>query len=204
MKNTVPAMAAILLKNLRSQELSQAERNALYKRGLIENTMREETAARRGVDMLLAKRRGESWQTEIPIPPSELAKPAPPAAGRPLKIALITDGGLMLKGNPERMPSGRCTRYYTLDLHGHDTLDTSWLDINHFGYDTRYVASDPHRLVPFDVLRAWEGEGEIEIHPVLYTLAGVSTAVDYAASFGKSIAKELNEAGVQAVILTST
>ena len=204
MRKSMPLMTAVLLKDLWEEELSQDEQDALFKRGLIENAVLSENAARRGVAMLLAKQRGETWQSEIPIPVFDYSPPAPPVTGQPLKVALVTDGGLMLRGNPEKMPSGRCVRYYTIDLHDRASLDPSWLEVNHFGYDTRYVAADPHRLTPYDVVRDLEKAGELTLHPRLFTLAGVATAVESAAAIGRGIAGELKEAGIQAVILTST
>lgn len=204
MRKDMGQIAAFLLKRLKGEELSGQEAEAFYKRGLIGNVLREETAARRGTDMLLAKYRGEKWQTEIPVPVNELVSPAPPATGKPLKIALITDGGLMLKGNPEKMPSGRCTRYYKISLESRETLDAGWLEVNHFGYDTRYAAADPHRLVPYDAAKDLEKAGELTLYPFLYTFAGVATGADKAAAFGRDIAEELKEAGVQAAVLTST
>jgi glycine reductase len=204
MRRDMGKIAAILTKRLCGIDLPTDEQEALYKRGLIGNALLEESAARRGVDMLLAKFRGDKWHTEIPMPTNELAPPAPPVQDKPIKIALITDGGIMLKGNPEKMPSGRCTRYYKIGLDSHDAMDTSWLEVNHFGYDTRYVSADPHRLVPYDVVRELEKAGEVALHPYLFTFAGVATAADHAAAFGADIAKELKEAGIQAAILTST
>jgi len=204
MRDSMSLIAAILAKALSGEDLPSDERDALYKQGFIGNIVLEENAAKRGIDMLLAKYRGEKWLTEIPIPSNEFVPPAPPAQGMPLKIALITDGGLMLKGNPEKMPSGRCTRYYTIDISERESLDPGWLEVNHFGYDTRQVAADPNRLAPLDAVRALEKAGEVALHPVLYTFAGVATAADNAASFGRDIAQELKEAGIQAAILTST
>jgi glycine reductase len=66
------------------------------------------------------------------------------------------------------------------------------------------VAEDPHRLVPFDAVKALEQTGEVSLHPELFTFAGVATAAGNASAFGRDIAKELIDAGIQAAILTST
>ena len=197
-------MASILTKRLSGEELLPAEQDALCTRGLKKNIIMEKSAAARGVDMLLAKHRGEKLQTEIPIPISELVAPAPAVTTGPIKLALVTDGGLMLKGNPERMPSGRCERYYELNAEGKDRLDSNDYEVNHFGYDGRYVTADPHRLVPLDAAKALEKDGLLTIHPIIYSTAGAATAVENAASIGKGIAEELKKAGIQAAILTST
>jgi glycine reductase len=204
MKNCMPVMTSILVKYIRDEQLSPQEQSALCKRGLKENQVKEKTAAARAVDMLLAKYRGEGWQTEIPIPVSELVAPARAVAGEPIKLAFVTDGGLMLEGNPERMPSGRCERYYEIDVKDSEGLSPDFLEVNHFGYDNRYVVADPHRLVPYDVAKKLEEDGKLILHPIVYSTAGAATAVESAAKIGKGIAEELQKAGVQAAILTST
>jgi len=50
-----------------------------------------------------------------------------------------------------------------------------------------------------------EDEGVIQkLHPTLYSTTGVATTIEYSQQIGKGIAKELKDAGVNAVILTST
>jgi betaine reductase len=204
MKNSLPRMGAILLKGLEGIELSPDDRDALFKRGLKKNVVLEQTAAERAIRMLLAKHRGEKWQSELPIPRNETVKPAPPVTGKGFRVALITDGGLMLKGNPERMPSGRCKRWYRINIESLSKLTPAEVDVNHFGYDNRYVAADPNRLVPLDVMRDLEARGEVRLHPIIYSTAGAATAIENAASFGREIALELKNSEVRAAILTST
>jgi glycine reductase len=204
MKNSLPLMGAILVKLLEGIGLSVSEREMLFKRGLKQNVVMELNAAERAIRMLLAKHRGEKWQSELPIPKNEKVNPAPPAREKGFKLALITDGGLTIKGNPERMPSGRCERWYRIKIDSWKKLTPQEVEVNHFGYDNRYVAADPNRLVPLDALRELEETGEIILHPVIYSTAGAATAMENAASFGREIARELKETGVLAAILTST
>ena len=204
MKNSMPRMGEILLKLLQSEELSPDEKNQLYKRGLKENVILEKTAAQRAVEMLLAKFRGESWESELPMPKNDTVAPATAVKEKPFTLALITDGGLILKGNPERMPSGRSDRYCKINIEGWQKLTPEKVEVNHFGYDNRYVLAEPNRLVPLDVVRELERQGEIRLHQTIYSTAGAATAIENAASFGRQIADELKKAGVQAAILTST
>src|SRR5699024_140758 len=115
------------------------------------------------------------------------------------RIALVTDGGLIPRGNPERMASGRSTKWCKVNAGSWDKLNPDLVDINHFGYDNRYVLEDPNRLVPWDVCREMEESGEVGLHPYIYSTAGVSTAIENAASFGEEIAEEIKKDGVDAV-----
>lgn len=204
MKKSLPVMGGIIMKTLGGEGLSETEERALIRRGLKKNIDVEQTAAERAVEMLLKKYRGEPFETEVPIPVNEIVEPAPANTETPLSVALVTDGGLMYKGNPERMPSGRCERFYEIDIAGSDRLSADDLDTNHFGYDTRYVAADPNRLVPLDAVRSYEREGRLVVHPIVYATAGAGTAMEHAANIGKGIAQKLMDAGVGAAILTST
>jgi glycine reductase len=54
-------------------------------------------------------------------------------------------------------------------------------------------------------MRELEGEGVFgKLHPYLYTTTGTGTSVANAERFGQEIGRELKEAGVDGVILTST
>jgi len=75
----------------------------------------------------------------------------------------------------------------------------------HRGYDTTYVKQDPHRLVPVDVARELEREGEVgKLHELVYSTTGVATTLANSARMGREIAAKLKAAGVDGVILTST
>jgi betaine reductase len=65
--------------------------------------------------------------------------------------------------------------------------------------------ADPNRVLPLDMVRELEAEGAIgSLHELYYATVGNATSVANARSFGKAIARELLDAGVQAVLLTST
>jgi len=75
----------------------------------------------------------------------------------------------------------------------------------HGGYDPVYANEDPNRVLPVDVMRELEKEGKIgKLHRYYYATVGNGTPVAKAQQYGQAIAKELKDAGVQAVILTST
>jgi glycine reductase len=84
-------------------------------------------------------------------------------------------------------------------------LDPARFDNVHRGYDTTYVRQDPHRLVPVDAARELEQRGAIgKLHETVYSTTGVATTLAHSARMGREIAEKLRQAGVDAVILTST
>jgi glycine reductase len=156
--------------------------------------------------MLLAKIRGEAFESEIAAPRFQPIKPAP--AIRDLSaavIALVTDGGLVPEGNPERMEPGRPTRFATIAIAGTQNLDAEKFDVVHSGYDTAFANQDPHRLVPLDIMRELESKRVIgKVHEAIHTTGGAHAAVENATRIGQGIAERLKSAGVNGVILTST
>jgi hypothetical protein len=80
---------------------------------------------------------------------------------RSAKIALVTDKGLVSKGNPDKIEAATATRYGRYDIAAKDALDPADYEVNHRSYDSRLVSQDPNRLVPVDVMREMEREGVI-------------------------------------------
>lgn len=205
MKNSLPKMGEILLQFMRGGDLAASSNlNELYPRGFKQNAVMELNAAERAIRMVLAKYRGEPWRSELSMVRQESVAPAPAVKERGFRLALLTDGGLILKGNPEGMASGRSKRWCRIGIDSWSELTPERVEVSHFGYDNRYVAADPNRLVPLDAVREVERSGGFRLHPFIYSTAGVSTAIEDAASFGREIAEELKREGVQAALLTST
>ena len=69
---------------------------------------------------------------------------------------LITDGGLVPKGNPDRIEGTAATRWGSYNIEGSDDLRGEDYEVSHGGYDTRFVQEDPDRLVPLDAMREME------------------------------------------------
>ena len=120
-------------------------------------------------------------------------------------IALVTDGGLVPEGNPEKMEPGRPSRFTTISVEGLDRLDPRQFDVVHSGYDTSFANQDPHRLVPLDTMRELEQQGVFgKLYEFVHATGGAHAAVENATRIGHSIAERLKAAGVTGVILTST
>jgi glycine reductase len=199
-------MVALGLKLVAGEQIGRAEEEGYIPRGIMKLEFVETPAAERAVDMLLAKVRGNPFQSESTPPKFGRIAPADPI--RDLSsavIALVTDGGLVPEGNPERMESARALRFGALPIQGVDELPPDQYDVYHSGADTSYTNRDPHRLVPLDVMRELEREGAYgALHNHIYATAGIGADVQDATRTGRAIAEILVFEGVDGVILTST
>ena len=111
----------------------------------------------------------------------------------------------MPQGNPDRLPTRHANVWLRYPLEGVDTLAAGAYESVHAGFDTTAANADPNRLVPLDAVRELEADGRIgSLHDMFYTTSGVDTPVATSAKFGREIAEELRDAGVEAVILTGT
>jgi glycine reductase len=205
----VPAlqrMAGLGVKLARGVAPGKPEEDGYLPRGVKRNELAAKPPAERAVDMLLGKLRGETIRSEIAPPQFTQARPAPPLNKlSSAVIALVTDGGLVAEGNPEKMEPGRPTRYTSISVANMASLDAAAFDVVHSGYDTMLANQDPNRLVPLDTLRDLEKAGVIgQVHEVVHATGGAHAAVENATSIGQQIAARLKAAGVQGVILTST
>ena len=120
-------------------------------------------------------------------------------------MALITEGGLVPEGNPDRIESSSATKWARYPITMLEKNEDPAFKSVHAGYDSRWVDEDPNRLVPLDAALALEKEGVIgSLHEYFYVTTGNGTTVTHAERMGTEIAKQLIADGVQAAILTST
>lgn len=163
-------------------------------------------APKRGIDMLLNKVAGKPFKTEVVMPNHEQIPV--PALTKPLsecKIALVTDGGLVPKGNPDNQVPTNSKAFKEYSIAGMATLKPEDWEVSHQGYNNVFVLADPNRLVPIDALRKLVEAGVIgELSDTIYSTAGVMTSMEKCKSFGEGIAKRLKSEGVDAAIETST
>jgi glycine reductase complex component B subunit gamma len=202
----VKRLVALGLKLARGEAVGTPAAEGYFARGVTRNVVAGASAADRAVAMLLDKLAGRPVATEVPrpafppVPPPRLVKTLEGAT-----IALVTDGGLVPRGNPDAIEALNATRYGAYSIEGKSSLDAAQYDNPHRGYDTTWVKQDPHRLVPVDVARELEQAGAIgKLHETVYSTVGVATTLAQSARMGREIAEKLKEAGVDAVILTST
>jgi len=155
---------------------------------------------------LMSKLRDEPFTTEYPMSVFDRVSPAPAEEDiSNATIALVTSGGIVPRGNPDRIPAASAQHFGEYSLVGIDRLDFQSHQTVHGGYDPTYANADPNRVLPLDVMRELEQEGRIgKLHSHYYATVGNATSVANALRFGKEIAAKLVSGGVQAVILTST
>ena len=140
------------------------------------------------------------------MPTFDRVAPAPPIEDiRLTRLALVTSGGIVPRGNPDKIEAANAQRFGTYSLQGLQTLTSQTHQTAHGGYDPTFANEDPNRVLPLDVVRDLEAEGAIgSLHEYFYATVGNATSVASAKMFGESIATKLLADGVQAVILTST
>jgi glycine reductase complex component B subunit gamma len=199
-------LVALGLKLARREEVGAPAVEGYFPRGVTRNVVADAIAADRATAMLLDKLAGRPFASEVPRP--AFANVPAPRLLKTLEgatVALVTDGGLVPKGNPDGIERLNATRYGAYSIEGKTSLDAAQYDNPHGGYDTSWVKQDPHRLVPVDVARELEQSGAIgKLHETVYSTVGVATTLAHSARMGREIAEQLKAAGVDAVILTST
>jgi glycine reductase len=199
-------LVALGLRLARGEPPGAPAAEGYFARGVTRNTVASHTAAERAVAMLLDKLAGRPFASEVPLPGfTRVPAPRLAKALEGTTIALVTDGGLVPRGNPDRIEALAATRYGAYSIAGQPALDPAQYDNVHRGYDTSLVKQDPHRLVPVDVARELEQRGAIgKLHETIYSTTGVATTLAHSERMGREIAEQLRAAGVDAVILTST
>ena len=194
-------MVRLALKLSRGEELGPAQVEGYLPRGLRRVYDRQRPGYLRALDMLQAKLRGAAFVTEVPIHAPERVTPATPIADLSrATIAMVTTGGLVRKGNPDKQVSSNATRYYRHTVAELRSLSGNDWEAYHSGYFNHIVNSNPNYILPLNFLRDLEDEGTIGgVYEWIYALPGVSTPVAISKRLGRSIAEDLQAGGVVAV-----
>lgn len=206
MRSAIPAISKLAIRVLDGEKLGSPQEDGYISRGLRQNIFTQERGSKRAVDMLVAKLGGKEYTTEYPMPQFDRVEPNPAVKDiAKAKIALVTSGGIVPKGNPDHIESSSASKYGKYDIQGVTDLTAETHATAHGGYDPVYANKDADRVLPVDVLRELEKEGKIgSLHRYFYATVGNGTAVANAKRFATEIAQELKKDGVDAVILTST
>lgn len=205
-KTAMPAMAKLILKALSPEGIGSPKQDGYLERGVRINCFYDKIGAKRAVEMLVKKLKGEKFETEYPMPSFDRVEPS--TAIKTMKdstIALVTSGGIVPKGNPDRIESSSASKFGTYSLAGVQTADADHYETAHGGYDPTYANEDPNRVLPVDVLREMEKEGVFKkLYESFSTTVGNGTSTGNSKKFGVAIGEQLIKDGVDAVILTST
>jgi glycine reductase complex component B subunit gamma len=204
MRDALPRMAALAGALASGRELGPPEEEGYLPRGFRRNRIDEHTGADRAVDLLLAKLAGDT-RTEVASGFDMVDPPAPVTDLSEALVALVTEAGCVPQGNPDRLPTIRAQGWLRYSLAGEATLRSGAYESVHGGFDVTLANEDPNRLVPLDTVRELENEGRLgRIHDAFYTTTGNGTPVAASTRFGREIAAELTESGVNAVLLSGT
>jgi glycine reductase complex component B subunit gamma len=199
-------MAKLGKKLVDNEIIGLPDEEGYLRRGLLRDQLVDKKAGTRLVDMLLAKVNGKPFESEM-LPTSFEPIPMPSAVKdlSKAKVMLITDGGLVPKGNPDRIEGTAATRWGSYSIEGRSDLQGEEYEVSHGGYDTRFVQEDPDRLVPLDVMRELEKSGVIgKLHDEFISTCGRSNPLSNTRRLGREMVEKIKKEGVDAVILTST
>lgn len=205
MRSAAATMLEVVSRRVRGLTLNPSV-DGTIPRGVRENHFADQTGAERALSVLLKKVQGVPFETEYAMPVFDRVSPAAPVDDcRLATIGLVTSGGIVPRGNPDRIPSASAGRFGAYSLEGLERLSPLTHQSVHGGYDPTHANADPNRVLPLDVLRELEREGRIgKLSPTYYATVGNATSVKDAARLGAEIAALLVNEGVQAVIFTST
>jgi glycine reductase len=206
MNEALQTMARLALKLAAGAPLGAPAEEGYIPTGQRRFEVATRPAAERAVEMLLRKVRGEPYTTEWAVPRYNRVAAALPVRepGR-ATIALVTTGGLVRRGNPDRLESGYATKWLRYSIAGVDTLSPDDWQSVHGGFNTTRINEDPHRVLPLDVARELEREGAIgRLHSEFFTTTGNTSVIPTIRRFAQEMGRELKTAGVDGVILTST
>lgn len=205
MEEGLHRMVALGKKLIHHLPLLPEEDNYILQ-GRRQNYFAEKSGAERAVEMLLCKIAGRPYRTEYAMPSFDRVPPAPPLGDLSrARIALVTSGGIVPRGNPDRIESASASRFGIYSLKGLAALSPEGYQSIHGGYDPTWANQDPNRVLPLDAVYELLQEKVFgSLHPFYYATVGNATSVARARDFGRDIGQRLIADGVQAVILTST
>ncbi len=201
----MPPLAAFAHKLGAKTPLGSAEEEGYMPRGIRLNVNTGVSAQERAMAMLLARLSGKEWATEVPGLQYEQVSPPPPLkdiAGA--TIALVTEGGVVPTGNPDRLETRYCTKWSRYPLSGNDLKQGDY-EAWHGGFITTAVLEDPDRNVPYDALAELADEKLIGVlYPEYCVTTGNAGTVSTMSKIGREMADYLKGKGVSGVILTAT
>src|SRR5688572_29816824 len=123
MRDVLIKMATLGQKLLNKGGIGLPAEEGYFPRGFIRDQFVQQTAGQRLVDMIVKKSKGASFESEMaPTAFSPVPMPAPLKDLSKAKLVLITDGGLVPKGNPDRIQNLAATRWGSYSIAGRDDL----------------------------------------------------------------------------------
>jgi glycine reductase len=206
MQSALTSLARFALRLARGEALGPAEIEGYIAQGRRRVWDRGRPGYQRALDMLLDKLHGRPFVSEVPFRAPDRVAPATPVGDLTrATIAMVTTGGLVRKGNPDKQVAANATRYHRHSVKDLEALTPEGWEAYHAGYFNHIVNKNPNYILPLSFLRDLQGKGQIgRVHEWMYALPGVSTPVAMARQLGRSIGEDLREARVDGVLLVAT
>lgn len=205
MAKVLPTLARFALRLGKHLELGPALEEGYLPRGIRRNEFYPGTAAFRAVEMAITRAKKQPFRTELVLIPFDAVAP-PQAIGDLSKaiVALVSEGGIVPKGNPDRLETWNATKWFHYSLPGDDFKEGEY-EIWHGGVIPDIGNQDPDRNIPLDAMRSLEKEGVIgKLYDEFCVTTGNAGSLARMRQIGKEIADYLADHQVNAVILTGT
>ena len=206
MKDALAAMVRLAPKLGRGEALGPAALEGYLPRGRRMNSRTTGSASERALEMLLARVHGRPFASEVSLPRYDRVIPPPPVAEPArMRLALVTESGLVPPGNPDRLEWVRAGKWFRYPLDGKRDLICGDYEVAHGGYDAAFALEDPDRLVPVDAVRELARRGEIgDVLDAYYVTCGNHGILSQMAAHAREIAADLRRQHVDSVLLVAT
>jgi betaine reductase len=205
MGEAIDRLARLGLRLARRESLGPAAAEGYLPTGDRRPVIHPEPGHARALAMLLTKLTTGRCRSELDVIQRAALAPALPLMDlRASRLALITSGGLVPRGNPDRMPRRFSRHRYEYDLPTGPLVSGEWESI-HAGYHVAAVNANPNVVVPLDAMRRALAEGRIaSLSPRLQSLAGVGTPDTAARAIAAELADSLRRDGAHGAIMVAT
>jgi glycine reductase complex component B subunit gamma len=206
MKDALAAVARLATRLGRGETLGPAAVEGYLPRGRRLNARAVAPASERALQLLLARLDGRPFASEVELPRYERIPPPPPVADPArMRLGLVTEGGLVPRGNPDRLEWVRAGKWLAYPIDGKQTLARGDYEVAHGGYDAAFATEDPQRLVPLDAVRELVRRGELGgVLDVYYVTCGNHGILGQMATHAREIAADLRRQHVDSVLLVAT
>lgn len=200
-------MAGLAMKLVAGEALEPAQVEGYVPRGLRREVMHDKYGYERAVDMLVARLTGQPFASEMMLTGYDDISPAPPLSDlKSATIGLVSSGGLVPRGNRDRLVGSKAEQFFKYDISATDSLSVEAWESVHGGFGTLILnTKDPNYAMPLSTVRHLERQGIIKgVYPQFFTTTGNGTAVNAARRMGRDIAAELQANQVDGVLLVAT
>lgn len=207
MRKDIPKVARVANKLLAGEMVLWASEEGYFPHGKRAEIIldRDNTTNKRAFNMLMAKLKGEAFETESPIEMPDVVPVAKPVEDPETgTYVLVSTGGVVPMGNPDRITTGTADHYGVYDITGVNHLEgTEWESV-HGGYDHAYANINPHTHLPVDALRKLESMGKIgHLYDKIFSTVGNLNSETNAKNMAQGIIRDLADTKIAGIIFGS-